>query len=58
LVLACIRDELAHELGGTDAHAAPSFQQWQHDRSQIDLIGEQSADILLERVSLARGNER
>lgn len=58
LALACTPDELAPELGGTDANAAPGFQHRQHDRSKRVVIDKTVPDILLERASLARGNEQ
>lgn len=58
LALAGIRDELAPEFGGTEAHAAPSFQHRQHDRDKPVLIHEKIADILLEAASFAGRDEK
>jgi len=51
-------NKLAPEFSSPYAHAAPSFQHRQHDRSEPVPIDEETADILLERASLARGHQQ
>src|SRR5918994_720089 len=58
LVLARTGNKLTPEFSGTEAQAAPRFQHRQHNRSEPFLVDKKTADILLERAALARGNKQ